>query len=146
MKRQLAHLIEKNRSLVRLFEKPRVVGHRPGEGAAHVSEELALHQGFGNRATVDCDERPFFPRPVEMNRAGHEFFAGAAFPGDQHIGVARRNFSDELIDLFDAAALADDTLELKILHLPARGARAQLLWPDAVPLRGAPFLRFVSAW
>jgi hypothetical protein len=89
MKRQFADLVEKNGSLVRLFEEPRVVRHRAGKGPAHVAEELAFQERFGNRSAVDCDEWPVFPRAVEVNRAGYQLFTGSAFPGDQHVGVAR---------------------------------------------------------
>ena len=39
-------------------ESAGAVGHRAGEGAAHVAEQLALEQLAGDRGAVDGDERP----------------------------------------------------------------------------------------
>src|SRR4030095_9406247 len=49
-----------------------------------------------------------------MNRARDQFFAGPTFTGNQNVRAVSRHFLNQMIDLFDSAALADDTLEIEI--------------------------------
>src|SRR4030095_4347942 len=49
-----------------------------------------------------------------MNRTGDQFFAGPAFTCNQNIRAVSRHLLNQMVNLFDSDALADDTLEMKI--------------------------------
>src|SRR5215475_1316321 len=49
-----------------------------------------------------------------MNRPRNQFFAGSAFTCDQNIGGVSGHLLDQMVNLFDSAALADDALEIEI--------------------------------
>ncbi len=57
----VADFVEEDRAAVRQLELAAAVGHRAGERAAHVTEQLALDQLLGNRGAIDLDERPGAP-------------------------------------------------------------------------------------
>ena len=61
--RQLADLVEEQRSAVRDFEQSRLVVGRAGECAARVSEQLALEKRLDDSRAVDRDE------PLAASRA-----------------------------------------------------------------------------
>ena len=54
-----------------------------------MTEEERLGKLAGDRDAVHRDERPCGPRAVVVDRAGDEFLAGAAFPGDEHAGFPK---------------------------------------------------------
>src|SRR5262249_46310078 len=54
----LADLVEEERPAVGHFEPADLLRDRPREGAALVTEELALEEPGGDRSTVQLDERP----------------------------------------------------------------------------------------
>lgn len=56
-RRDLADFIQKERAAVRRLEHPEAILHGAREGAAHVSEELAVEQRVRERAAVDGDKR-----------------------------------------------------------------------------------------
>src|SRR4030095_11493183 len=49
-----------------------------------------------------------------MNRTGDQFFAGPTFTCNQNIRAVSRHLLNQMVNLFDSDALADDTLETKI--------------------------------
>ena len=55
--RHLADLVEEQRAAVGLLEQAALLRLGVGEGAALVTEELALEQALGHRGAVDLDER-----------------------------------------------------------------------------------------
>ena len=55
--RQLADLVEEDRTAVGALEPARLLPVRAGEGAPLVAEELALDQALGQGPAVDPDER-----------------------------------------------------------------------------------------
>ena len=65
MERQLADLVEEDRAILGRFEAPAAQARGAGEGAALMTEELALVQARRERTAVDVDEwaraslRPF---------------------------------------------------------------------------------------
>src|SRR5689334_15210906 len=85
-----------------------------GEGAADVPEELALHQVLGYRTAVDLNERFILARPVGMDRACDELFAGATVARDEDVGCRRGDLLHEPIDILDPAAAADHAVEMEI--------------------------------
>ncbi len=90
-RRHLADFIEQQRSCVGKFEAADPAFRRAGECAALVAENLALHQGFRNRGTVDSHEGPAGPRRELVNRAGHNFFARPGLACDEYGRRARRS-------------------------------------------------------
>src|SRR5439155_23330523 len=58
LQRNFADLVEEQRAAVGEFEPADAVAHRAGEGAADVTEELALEQFARDRRAIDPDQRP----------------------------------------------------------------------------------------
>ncbi|MCY1217401.1 hypothetical protein D9M71_587310 [compost metagenome] len=53
-----------------------------------MAEELALHQGFREGATVHRHERTTGAATEVVEMPGHQLLAGAGFPDDQGVGLA----------------------------------------------------------
>ncbi len=83
----------------------------PGEGSLHVAEELGFQECFRKGSAIDGDKRIFGAGAVFMNGARNQFFAGAAFSGDQHAAVLRRDILDQVEDRAHLRAGADDVIE-----------------------------------
>src|SRR5215510_10649462 len=79
-----------------------------------MAEKFALDERLRNRTAVDRDKRFICSGAVKMNRPRDELFAGTAFTGDQNVGAAGRYFLNQLINLFDTAALPNHSLEMKL--------------------------------
>ena len=116
VERHVADLVEEERAARRLAEASRARIDGAGEGALLVAEEFALEQLARDRRRVHRDEGARRARRRLVDRARHQFLAGAALAGDQHRDVARGHASDRLEDLEDRAAAADQAI--------ARAARA----------------------
>lgn len=80
---EFADFIEKHAALLGSFEQPFAIHHRSGEGALAVTKELALGKFFGDRATVEGDQR-VVRGPFGMKGVGHDFFASAGFSPQEH--------------------------------------------------------------
>src|SRR5262249_51963993 len=74
LERQLADLVEEQRSTVRLHEETIALRLGVRERAALVAEELALEQRRRHGRAVDRDERTVLAPALLMNRAGDELF------------------------------------------------------------------------
>jgi hypothetical protein len=76
-------------------KRPAAHGLRAGEGAALVAEQLGLQQILRDGRGVDGDKWPAAgARGMLVQRARHQFLAGAGFAGDQHRDVALRQAAD----------------------------------------------------
>ena len=73
-----------------------------------MAEELAFHQGFGDAAAVDRDERLIPALAFLVDRPGDQFFSRTAFARDEHIGLGPGNLSDQAVDVLHGRAAADD--------------------------------------
>ena len=104
----VANFVEENRSAFGNFELAFLAVLRAGERAFLVSEEFALEQRLGQRAAVNGDQRMESSRAGMVDRARHQFLAGAAFARDQHGRVGRTNGLNGLENLAHGPALADD--------------------------------------
>ena len=80
----LADLVKQQRAAVGEFETAEPPLRRTGKSSALVAENLALHQGFGNRGTIDRNERTVGARREPVNRARQNFLARPGFTRDQH--------------------------------------------------------------
>jgi hypothetical protein len=96
--RHVSDLVEKQGTALRLEQEPAVVLPRVGEGAAHVSEQLALEQMLGESRAVDRDEGPLGATASLVQRSRHEFLARTTLAGDEHRRIAFRDALDDLID------------------------------------------------
>jgi len=81
--REIRHLVEKQRALVRVFEFAATAANSRG-GSILDAEELCLEQRFDDRSSVHRDERRTSTPAQFMNLTSHQFFAGPAFALDQH--------------------------------------------------------------
>ncbi len=75
--RQLADLVEEQRSAVGRAEVAHRIFAGISERSAHVSEQLRFGQRLDQVGTVEGDERPTGRRAERMQRAGDVFLAGA---------------------------------------------------------------------
>ena len=81
--RNLADLIEKNRTAVREFESPQSSLGGAGERALLVAEQFALQQRLGQRPHVHGDKCLVATWTELVNGARHEFLAGPALALEQ---------------------------------------------------------------
>src|SRR6266478_5202255 len=95
--RQVADLVEEERTPVRLHEEPPARRVRVGEGAARVPEELALEQRLRERDAVDGDEGTGLPPSPLVEGARDELLSGPRLAGDQHGRAGVRDAVEELV-------------------------------------------------
>ena len=130
----VADLVEEEGAAGGLLEEPALGRVGPGERAAHVAEELALEQAFGQRRAVDRHEGLRRPRAVEVQRARHHLLAGAALAGDQHAAGPAGDLPDQRHDLGHRRALALQVAQRRFLgHGPAQ---LPILLLEGTPLEG----------
>src|SRR5205823_5653138 len=91
----LAHLVQKERPLIGLFETPLATPERAGKGSLFVAEELTLQEPFGERGAVESNERSLGARAGPMDRFGDELLARTALTGDEDAGPASRDLVDQ---------------------------------------------------
>src|SRR5262249_39752197 len=86
---EIADFVDEERSAVRLLEEAAVLRERAGEGAALVSEELALDQRRRDGGAIEDDERPRGARPGFVERLGERLLARArlALDDDRHVAL-----------------------------------------------------------
>ncbi len=81
---ELADLVEKDRAVARHLEAARMMLDRTGEGALLVSEQLALDDGFGERAAVHVDEATVRSVREMVDGPGEHSLAGAGLTAQQN--------------------------------------------------------------
>ena len=101
--RHFADFVEQDRAAFGQLEAAGAPFESSGEGALFVAEDFAFDQGFRNGCAIDGDERPLAARTQLMDGARHQFFAGAAGPGNQHRRGAGRNQFDQPENLLHLA-------------------------------------------
>ena len=104
--RHVADLVEKEGPAFGRLEHAAVIGHRPGEGATPVPEQLAREQRIGESGAVHGEERgvPACARLVYC--AGDELLAGSGFAFDEHRRVDMTHVLYESVRVPDGVALA----------------------------------------
>ncbi len=118
--RHVADLVHEQRPPVRQPEPSLPVGHRTGERAAPVPEELALPHLHRDRGAVDAHVRPLRPAAQAMDHPADELLAGPRFPQQQDGRGAGGHGADQPHRLHPGAG-APERLLLRLL------ARAQVL-------------------
>src|SRR5690606_37712374 len=89
-RRELADLVEEERAAVRELDLPAHATIGAREGAALVSEELALDELARERGAVDGDEGAVLPRRVHVDRPREQGLSGAGLAAEEHGGVGAR--------------------------------------------------------
>jgi hypothetical protein len=107
VERQVAHLVEKQRSALRRLDAPDLALHGAGEGTPLVAEQLGLDERLGNRAAVDGHERTVGARRSLVDGARAELLAGAAFAADEHRRARCGDLADGAKELAHHFARAD---------------------------------------
>ncbi len=79
-----------------------------------MAEQLALEQPRGDGGAVELDEGAVLAAAVVVDGAGDEFFAGAGLAQQQDGGVAWGDGLDELEDVAERGAVADDLVEVQL--------------------------------
>ncbi len=116
----LRDLVQEDRAAVGQLEIAGPAGHRSGERALLVTEQLALEQGLRNGRAVHRHERPLRPLRHLVDGAGHQLLAGAGLPHDQHGGGAGCGHLDEAVNLLHRGAHPEERPEpAALLELPA---------------------------
>ena len=92
----LSHLVEEQRAAVGQLPGAEAPLVGPGEGAALVTEHLALDQRGGNGGAVDGNEGLVAPGAELVDGAGDHLLAGAALPGDHHARFRGRDLLHQL--------------------------------------------------
>ena len=109
--RHFADFVEEDGAAVGDFEQAALVLVGAGEGAFEVAEEFALQQGLRKGSAVDGDEGVGGARRADVDGAGDQFFAGAAFAVDQNGAGGGGDGAHRLLELLHGAAGADDVVE-----------------------------------
>src|SRR5690606_32834884 len=110
LQRQLADLVEEDRSAVGEGKAPLALLGGAGEGALLVAEELALDESARHGGTIDLDERAIGSVAGAVNGAGDELLAGARLAVDQDGGVGPGDLGDLLAHAPDRVAAADEAV------------------------------------
>src|SRR5690606_14734469 len=100
-------LVEEERSAVRLRKEPTVVLGGTREGAAHVTEHLALEERLRDRGSVHRDEGLRLPPAAPVDRARDELLAGARLADHEHGRGGRSDEIDPRAELSHRVARAD---------------------------------------
>ena len=82
-----------------------------GEGPFAIPEELAFHQGLGNRSAVDRHERRVAARAFKMHQARRQFLAAARLAADVDGGLAARELVYHLARLLHERRVAEQHRE-----------------------------------
>ena len=106
--RHVADLVEEERAAVGLLEPAGAAGHRAGEGALLVAEELGLDQLARDRRQLTATNGPERRAPVVVQRAGHELLAGAGLARDHDREVGRHQPGERPVDLLHRGRAADE--------------------------------------
>lgn len=125
----MSPFVEKQRSTVRVAKGPATFHDRAGEGAACVTEQLALEQFRGDRRAVHCNKRAGAMRPMPMDGAGNELLPGSRFAGDEHRGVTIGDEADRLLYRAHRGARSNQVVAIggrrRRCYGVARSSRAQ---------------------
>ena len=128
--RHVADLVEEQRAAVGSQEQAFVLADRAGEGAASVTEQLALQQLLRQRAAVDRHERLVGTRAGLVHGVGEKLLACTTGAGHQHADIG----GGDHVGLFENA-----------LHLRAAGNDLRTPRFPALASRGRSLLeRFVD--
>ena len=84
------NFIQEDRAAVGHLEAADALRHRAGEGAFFVAEKFAFEQVLRDGGAIDLDQRARGARAPGVDDVGQHFLADAAFAGDEHAALRRR--------------------------------------------------------
>src|SRR5262249_13706785 len=116
-RRQLAHFVQKQRALMRLFKETDTWAHGAGERSTGVPEQLGLDELVCQRGAVHCAKPPVAAQAKFVQRSGDEFFSGAALPFEQHRKRCRRGTRDCLPEGSHRGTHAKDLCDQSVANL-----------------------------
>ena len=119
-KRQFGHLVEEERSAVRLFEVALAGLDGAGERAFFMAEQFGVDGPFRDAAAVDGQINVMFARAVLVDDLRDDLLAHAALACDQHGEVRRRHLAGDFKGPFQLGVAADDSealLDLIQIHI-----------------------------
>src|SRR5579883_1217226 len=108
LERQIADLIQKNRTAVGLLKTPHPSLMGIGERSLDVTEEFIFQQRSRNAAAVHRDHGQLSTGRKEMNRPGNALFTRAGLAGYQNTGVLGSDQPDLLDYFLDGRASAEN--------------------------------------
>src|SRR5262249_42955892 len=111
LERQLADLVEKQRSLVGRLHAALAVGERARERALLVTEQLRLDHALLERRAEYSDERLLRARSAVVQHAREDVLAGAGFAEQQDREVARRHLAHRALERSHRGRAADEAAE-----------------------------------
>ncbi len=100
------------------FEAADAVRLGIGEGAFHVSEQLALEDAFGKRAGIDRDQRALGAGRKRVNGLRDNFLAGSVLAQDKNVGIRRRDARDRLHHALHGGRRGDEVGTILRLQQP----------------------------
>ena len=106
--RQVADLVQEQRTSLRHLESAGPCRGGPGERAFLVAEELALDQVVGEHRAIHCHERPAAPLAGRMDRPSEELLARTSLAEKQHVDVGYRELERQVHGLAERGALSDE--------------------------------------
>ena len=115
-----------------------------GERAFLVTEEFAFDQVLRHGGAVELDEGRVGARALAVERAGHQFLAGAALALDEHGGLRARHLANEQAQILHHRAVAQQfvaalvilRMAQELVHLHQLAVFLGLLERDGQMLRG----------
>ena len=113
--RHVADLVEEQRAALGLFEAAGGALVGAGEGPLLVAEQFALDEVARNGRHVDGDEGAFLALAVIVQRAGHQFLAGAGLAVDHHGEVGLHQARERAIDFLHRRRAPDERHALDLL-------------------------------
>ena len=114
LERQLADLVEKQRTAVGQLELAELAAGGAGERAAFVTEQLGFEDLGRNRRAVDRQEALLAAVGVLVDRVGNQLLAGTGLTDDQHVRPRRRDQLHLTEQLFHRLGATDDLAELLV--------------------------------
>ena len=107
--------IQEDGAALGFLEEADLVLNGAGEGAFFMAKEFGLEEVLGEGGAIDGDEGLVLAGGVEMEGAGDQFLAGAAFALDEDGGVGIGYFCNEVVNLLHARTGANDVLGLVLV-------------------------------
>src|SRR5215470_9556822 len=119
LQRQIADLVEEQRTPVRELEAADPSCDGTGERPALVAEELALEETGGDRGAVELDERLTAPGAERVGQAGDQLLSRSGLTPNEDRGVRRCHGLDQADHSPERQAPADESME-RVPHGPWR--------------------------
>ena len=115
-RRNIAHLVQKERAFVGQLETSNLLRDGSGECAFLVAKKLTFQQIQRNGSAIQSHERASAARAEVVNRVCDQFLAGACFSLDKNRGISRRDPFNLFEHRFQSRTVAYDLLESALIR------------------------------